>query len=551
MLRLLLAAYGVTQMAGAAWDLPSAIGWENDGIAPRDLFGGFAHNLTPGSGHRYPLLHYVIVGLLSLPALLWGLLAAPDFSGPAVMGSVLSTPVMTSVSIVAKGVAILASCVTLVAVARMAERLGDRQAGRYAALFAATNLSFAYYGRTSNLDGPYLMWTALALLRLMDVVEHGRARDYRVFGLLAAASIATKDQAYAAYVLPCLALVVVVPQALAQTSGGRVRHFKQLLGGALAAVAGYAVVSGAIFNPSGFVTRLRTLTGTNSQDWRAYEPGLAGLTQNAIDLVAAQGEFFWPWPVVVLAWLGARHARRGLLHGLPLLAGLSSILTFTLVVARCEHRFMLPLGTWLSIYAGLSARDLLRWAGQRRVIAGSVRAGFAVLVLLGAARGAELQLSQWGDARRQVEAHLANLTAGSVVETYGLVVYLPRFDLSDDAPYRVQRVGARPRGVLPGVREIADAYGNVATRKPDVLVITEGYADRYLPAAGPRPNITQGLAEGTSFFRDAVAGNLPGYDRVLTMQTRLPDWARSLGAQVVPVHGSTGRRVWVVHRSAP
>ena len=37
--------------------LPGTFGWECDGIAPRDLFMTVGANLTPGSGHNYPLFH--------------------------------------------------------------------------------------------------------------------------------------------------------------------------------------------------------------------------------------------------------------------------------------------------------------------------------------------------------------------------------------------------------------------------------------------------------------------------------------------------------------
>ena len=69
-LRLLLALYLLLQLTGIGWDLPASFEWENDGVAPRDFFAGIVHNLPPGSGHTYPLLHNLLLGLLSLPVLL-------------------------------------------------------------------------------------------------------------------------------------------------------------------------------------------------------------------------------------------------------------------------------------------------------------------------------------------------------------------------------------------------------------------------------------------------------------------------------------------------
>lgn len=543
-----LLAYVLVQLVGAAWDLPSAIGWENDGVAPRDLFGGFAHNLTPGSGHRYPLFHYVLLGLLSLPALLFGVLSADAWTGKAIMHSVLTLPVMTAVSVAAKGLAIAMSCVTLSAMARMAERLGGLSAARWTVLFAIACLSFGYYGRTSNLDGPYVMWLSLALLRWMDVLERGEWADYRAFALLAAASIATKDQAYAPFVLP--ALLVAWPMS----RGPRLPHM--LKGAALGAFA-YAALSGALFNPTGFVTRLGMLTGTNSQDWRTYPATWQGVVHNLQDLWLAQPEFWWPWPVVALAWLGV--AWLALRPGgaarpvalLPWLAGISGLVAFTLVVARCEHRFVLPLGTWLALYAGLAAQRLQDAVASRAALRTAVTVLLAVAACTGLGRGLLLQWTQWNDGRAAVETHLTQLSPGSVVETYGLVVYLPRFELGVSAPYTVQRVGPRPYGLLPGVTEVQDRFDNVAARRPDVLVIPEGFANRYLSEGALNDNLPGGDAQGTGFFRQAVEDRVAGYRLALVARPTLPSWAQGLGLSPVEIHGSTARRVWVLHRSDP
>ena len=67
---LLVGIFSALQVASALWDLPCMYGWENDGIAPRDLFGGLSANLTPGGAHRYPLFHYLLLGL-------WPITVAP------------------------------------------------------------------------------------------------------------------------------------------------------------------------------------------------------------------------------------------------------------------------------------------------------------------------------------------------------------------------------------------------------------------------------------------------------------------------------------------
>jgi hypothetical protein len=536
-------------------------GWENDGVAPRDLFGGLAFNLMPGNGHRYPLFHYLLLALLVWPVVLVGARRARSWQLPDLMQSVLSVPVLTGIACIAKLVAVAMGCLTVLALARVARRTFSPAAGRWAAAFAALNLSLSYYGRVSNVDGPSLMWIALSLDRLLDVHERGEPRDYRGFAVCAAAALATKDQAYGVYALTLPLYFIVLPWLSDALPVPRPLHFRRLGSAAVVGIVSYGLLSAALFNPTGFVHRLRLLTGENSQDWRRYERSAAGLWANLSDVARMQAEFFWSWPVVTLAWACVAvvlvHAAGSGLRGkrarlLPLSFALSSLLSFTLVAARCEHRFVLPLGLALSYYAGAAAAalsDKLRPALRYMLI--------VALLLPAATRSLALHVTQWCDGRRQVEAWLARLPRGSRVETYGLGVYMPRFDRSASAPYRVQRVAPTPaaakRPPIPGMSEIQDAYGNIAARAPDVLVISEGFATRFVqsaPAGGritsPETSRIQQDRDAQSFFAAALRNRLPRYALVFVAETRLPDWAQWLGWMPVHIHGSTASTTWVL-----
>ena len=222
--------FALSQLIAIGWDLPGSYGWENDGIAPRDFFAGIAINLTPGQGHRYPLFHNILLGVLCIPILLPAALSAEQWTLPALMEQILTVPVMTGCSLVAKLVAIVMACVSLLVIARIARRTVSAEAGRWAAIWAATCLSFAYYGRVSNLDGPYLMWTALAIDRLLAVAETRKRRDYILFGVLAGAAVATKDQAYAGFVLPGLIYVLLLLLRSDRPFGPRQAHYRTWAG---------------------------------------------------------------------------------------------------------------------------------------------------------------------------------------------------------------------------------------------------------------------------------------------------------------------------------
>jgi hypothetical protein len=557
-------AFAASELVTAGWDLPGSHGWENDGVAPRDLFGGLAHNLSPGATHRYPLLHYLLLAVPSLPVLLVAVLAGP-LTGAAIQARVLAVPTMTAISLIAKLTAILMASVSVLALARLVRRTFGVGAARCTALFAATNLTFAFYGRVSNLDVPYLMWTLLALDALLDVLEGEGAPAMTRFGLFAAAAVATKDQAYASFVLVAPVYLVLLPLVTRRAwSRDDTRRLARSAGQSALA---YGFLSGALLNPRGFVRRLDELRGPSSQAWRAYSKDLSGLAANVHDALATASHSFWPRPLFALSLAGAvvallQKPGASVLEGrapraLPLVAGLGSFVFFTLAVGRAEHRFLLPFGLFLSAYAGVGAAAVL--ARARRIGAGRLGE-----LLVGAAVAAAalasfaVHLTQLGDARREVSAFLAKLKPGARVETYGLLVYQPHFDVSPTSPYRVTRVGPEPatrRNPLVGAHELEGAIADAPARRPDALVFSEGFANAYLTRAGdaarPLSEVVlarQKDAPTARFVQAALADRLPGYHQALVARPRLPGWALALGLEPVPIQATTGLSLWVLVR---
>ena len=562
-------AFALSQLAAIGWDLPGSYGWENDGIAPRDFFAGIAINLTPGQGHRYPLFHNLVIGVLCVPVLLPAALRADVWTFEAVREQILVIPTMTGCSLVAKLVGLLMACVSVLIIARIARRTLSTEAGRWSAVWAATSLSFAYYGRVSNVDGPYLMWTVVAMDRLLSIAEDKQRRDYAWFGALAGVAVATKDQAYASFVLPGLLYLLVLPLRGDRPFGPRPAHYANTAIAALSGSLSLGFLGGGFLNPSGFVTRLAKLTGGASHDWMRYERSVAGVRKNLADIVLAQNDFFWPWAVVALCWLGvigvlASPGEGGIrsrtFRLLPLSAGLSSVLFFTLVVGRCEHRFLLPFGFWLAYYGGTAASAMLSRARLRSKVAYRVASlAVAGLVVWAAGHSFQVHLTQLRDARHEVSAYLSTVEPGTVVETYDLLVHLPHFDTSPDSPYSVQRVSRRPiprRNPLLGAKEVDEAYGLVSERRPDLLVVSEIVAHKFIPGeleegqATPRALArNQTDEDAREFFSAAINDALNGYEVAWIAAPELPAWATALGMQPVQVHASVGDRQWILRRS--
>jgi hypothetical protein len=546
----------LVQSLACLWDLPGH-GWENDGIAPDGVFDGITDNLVPGSASRYPLLHFVISLIASLPALLLIVVLSPSLSREHLVATATSVGGMTGIAICVKLVTIVMSSLALLLIARYARNTFDVRAGRWTALFFTVNLSLSYYGRVSNLDAPYLMWVALGLDRWISLdrqAARAAVRDYRILGVFCALAIATKDQAYAT-VLPLLLM-----PALRKPSRGRTGGFVQMV---IGFVGAYVVASGAVFNPTGFVARIRLLTGPNSQDWRWYDDTVLGLRQNVHDLVTQLPEWWWPLPVLMVCAIGVGAAAmsavrsRRLAPLMPLLMAFSSVVLFTLVVKRGEPRFLLPAAFLATYYAGAGAAALLRIA-RGALTERAIEAGLAACVVAAALHCAALIATQWSDGRRAVSEWLARQPPGTLVETYGWSAYQPNFDISPRAPYRVTRLqppNRRPFDALPGVASVHGFYRDVNARGPDVLIVAESFAQPYLSRTLPagyrlvQEARAQQDVDAVAFFSAALRGQLPGYHLCWTAAPALPRVLRAMGLEPVRIHGSTGTLTWVLTRN--
>lgn len=552
--------------AAIAWDLPSSFSWENDGVAPRDIFAGIAQNLHPGSAFRYPLLHPLLLGVLCLPVLLPAALRAPSFHLADLQTAILATPVMTGCTLIGRAVAIAAALVALAALGRITARVAGRRASLWAEAFAAANFSFAYYGRATNLDGPALMWTALSVERLLRAGEDGDAGELTAGAVFAALAVATKDQAYATFVF--VGPLVAIGFARGREARGGTWWLALARAGALAALV-YAAASGALLNPTGFVTRLRTLGGPASGDYRSYTSDVAGVLANLRDLAGSGARLWWPWPVVVVAWMGVALAiaraivsgdgpegRRSSITLLgPFAAGAGCLAAFTLVVGRAEHRFVLSLGFWLSVYVGVALEAARAAAAEHSERLRAVVAGAGALLLAGSiAAPIELCATQWGDGRRTVERWLEARSPGTTVETYGPLVYQPRFAEAAARGVRIARVGPAPvagRNPQAGMEERQGRIADVVSRSPDVVLLTEGFASAFLEETRSGGHVIPEVARReradaatTAMVRAGVAGALPGYRRCFVAEPHLlpPLVARQ-------IHLSVGQRVWVLARS--
>ena len=559
-------AFCVLQCLFAMWDVPSSFGWENDGIAPRDFFGGLANNILPGRAHRYPLFHYFLVAIAALPALLIAALTADGWAIASLKSAVLSVGTMTAVSITAKLLTIGLSAMAILALASMCRRAYSQSAARWAALLLMTSMTFSYYARTSNLDVPSMAWALLGLERLSAYLETGTRDALTWSAVFCAAAVATKDPAYGLIALPLAIICLGAPWWTSGDIQWR-PHLRTLGRSAVAGLLTYGVLSGAFLNPTGFLARIALLTGTNSQDWATYASSWEGLSRNISDIGARQWAAFWPSPVIALTWLALLAAPTGwraiprfkvAQRLIPLLLMVSAIGLFTLVARRNDHRFVLPMCFGLAFYGGW----LLAWLGKRLPSKNRFFIGLlvSVFLLISGANSLRLVLTQWNDPRIAVESYLEALPEDTVVETYGLVVSQPRFDQSEDSNYRVQRVSKKdPKRRNPLAQtELLTPYMDYVNRKPDILVIPEGFSGRFRAPennAGSVESVAMSKyrsdPDGYEFFNRAHRDELEGYKRALIARTKFPEWACALGFTPISIHGSTAMPVAVFRKHTP
>lgn len=510
------------RLPGLFWGLPASDGWDDDGIAPRNFLVGLAQTYTPGAHFTYPPLHMILLALLTLPGWLLAIFNAPSLHPHDVIAEIIHVPYMTFFAVVARLVSAVMSLATIYLVGRMAELIAGKRAGWFAAAACVINAAFTYYSQVSNLDGPYLFWSALSLLAWMRLIAKHDLKQVRYAALAAAAAVATKDQAYAIFILSipaALAIWFVLddwPQQNAKPLLARLLLWSGL------SLFLLLLVDGAVTNPTGFAARIAFLAGSASQDYTQYSADWSGHLRLLTDM-AVYFTRYYPLPFAVLAGLGIGvcvrelHARAPMAVAglLPLLVIISFTVAFNLTALRSEVRFLLPQAVFLAVYAGVAADRIFDWPQPLPKLAARLFLGCVLVLGIYGCGGILAAFVE--DPRYDAERWLA-MHSGSPVETYGLNAYLPRFPAGAIVT-RLDVKPARLRNPLPGVRDVDEPFGMVVARHPDLIVVSEFWVRDYLRDAETDPTggraeqavkLSQaGQREPRAYFRALYGGKLP------------------------------------------
>jgi hypothetical protein len=483
---ILLVAAGL-RLAGLVWGLPASDGWDDDGFAPRNFLAALALTWKPGSYFTYPPLHALLLALPSLPVAGWALAHAPSLSQHDVIAALIQPGTATYFAVVARLVSLGMSLGIIWSVGEMARLLAGPRAALFAAGACALNMALTYYGQVSNLDVPYLFWAMLSLLSVMRATTEHEPRRFWHAALFAGAAVATKDQAYALFLLT-LPLGLAMWFAVDPWPRQNARPvLMTLLRAALASLALLLLVDGAFTNPAGFLRRIAFLAGPASSDYARYSHGPHGWLALLSDVAAYYMGGGYGVIAMALAVLGlAVHwaRRKGAVWAaglLPALAVISFTLCFNFAALRSDDRFLLPQAILACVYIGVAC-EMLVFAAQPWLRIGA-QAVLAVAALLAIHQAMAVDAAMLLDPRYEAGVWLAaQARPGDRIEVYDRNWLLPRFP----PQARVTRVGpgdpAR-RNPLPGVTELGEGFS--APRSPRFILVSSVWARRYLQPALP------------------------------------------------------------------
>lgn len=561
-LRLALLFGAVLHGVGLSWGMPASDGWDVDGVAPRDVLPGLAQTYTPGQFYTYPPLHLAILSALTAPVTLAAAAKASSTALSAVIKEILLPPYMTTIAMVARVVSLVMSVGIALSLAKIAEEVAPparrRGVSVAVALIVAVGAPFTYYSHVTNLDVPHLFWAWLAALSMVRALARGEPRRVRTAAVLAACAVATKDQAYAMFLvaLPVLLLAWI---ASSRELGKQIAK-DAAIGGALA-IALLLLIDGAVTNPSGFRARLAFLRGSASQDFATYSNDATGRWLVAIDTVKIWSRHYPPvLGALALAGLvdlvrALRRSRAQLLAGLvPLALALSFTLAFNMAARRVEERFTLPQVLAGAFYAGFALERV--WSALGATAPSARWLGRAVAIALlghGAWLAVRVDATMLQEPRYDAERWLReHARAGDTIETHGLNVYLARFPSGPGAP-KVVRVDPSPtdeRNPMPGIEEVRAELSAIGERRPRFVVVSECYVWRFMErdlggTEGRIVPITQRRsasdADATTFFQGLFRGRL-GYH--LASESRI----RSETFPPYLLHASLGCPMFVFER---
>ena len=392
-------------------------GWVADEVIPSQVLDAWEQRFAGGWFDMYP----------PLPFYLFMVLNAPSVSLMGTGSVEFDAALQTLVHLMSRGSSLGFAWLTLLAVSMLADRTVGGRARVLAPYVVLGVPLFAFYSKTYNPESAYTFWMIAGAVALVRAVQTGSIAAHAWLGGFAAASVATKDQAYGFWIGPALVLSwaawrraegSVLPRL------GAIVLDRGLWAGLSATMLTYSIVSGAWWNLNGLRTHFALIAGRGSTPFRMFSATPSGLEHLAAMSVSLFCQIVGPVAVVLtiigLAVLAATGAARRLWIVLSIPAGYW--LAFIGVVGYVYDRYLIVMVVTLALVAGAGWAWLIERIpqGQAFVIAK------AALLLVVLAPTAALNTKLADDSRRHAERWMSEtLTRDPVVLGTGSPMYLP------------------------------------------------------------------------------------------------------------------------------
>jgi fibro-slime domain-containing protein len=436
---------------------------------------------------RWPPLHLSLIALILMPFKLAGEWFELDLWDQAVAGTMF---------IVIRTLSVAMLLATLLVTFDVARRWLGAVAGYFAVALLALSPVVVYFGSLANLEIPHLFWVTLSFWACLELIERRSVSSAVFFGTSVGFSLATKDQAYAYYLLVPFALVHWIGRGADTKRPWREALVdKRILATGAAALLAFSIGHQLPWAWDRLVAHVRSIVTVDILPFRVFDRSFDGY----VGLVAATiKSFVWAagWPLVVAAVGGVAVALttgKTRLLAFSLAPIISYCLGFIAVILYVYDRFLiaaLPIaallgGGFLAWLVGIAQRT-----GQRWPLA--VPIGLLVVASLNAAAQSVVL---YNDPRHSAAEWLArNAPCGSSVGVTFDNQYVPDLycrDVWDLLPSRMATM----------------------VRFPDRVILNEAYSQRFRLAP-----------DGRRFLTRLSNGQL-GYELAYRAEAVAPRWA--------------------------
>lgn len=469
----ILALNAAVYLTGLCWGLPSSEDWHSDSLAPYYPLLGLSQGFSFGYLNKYPLVHQMLLALLNIPVAVAAFINSNPTEGLSLSKflMLIRSPEYASVlTFTDRFVSVLMGLGIVYWMYRCAKELFGECVGWLTALLLTFDAALAFYAHMAKVEVPYIFWGVLGMYMLIRVVKYERLRDYVYLALFSCLCYGTKDQGYAIFVLPFIMYLVVykIIYRKAGTTRLAAAFRKNFLIFALAFIGFSIVTQNIILNWEGFVYRFGILTGWNGQRSISYTMELAGIWALLVDNIRTAASNGIGMPLVLLYAGGAvafivatRNDKQTLRQqAIFLWATLSVYLCFIQVVRQAQVRYLIPATVFMSVYGAWFINFI--WERAKGKVRICIASALAVLCIYSFYPVVSTDMNLLNDLRVDAEKWMKdNVPAGSRIEYYAYLHYLPRFS-EDVYAYRVTKRAME-----------------IEKRKPDYIVLTSHYYTRF------------------------------------------------------------------------